>query len=204
MFLSILRFTPIHTPQVYKYRCQLKNRHRIMHIYLAHFDRILHLCGVEWNRRSNLLSTLMAGTTVNYYLDDGLNRASILFPGVACFLVAVVLGSFCHASNAADIAAKLEIAQDDVIRRKWVNYFNLSLLMACSRLGSFMALINLWHTFYTILSLRSTIVVYYSDQLLNCFSSAKCAFVSTQLPQVWLLFTGPVVIKGSLIFNGLC
>jgi len=61
---------------------------------------------------------VVLGTTVNYFLDDGLNRASILFPGVACFLVAVVLGSFCHASNAADIAAKLEVAQDDVIRRK--------------------------------------------------------------------------------------
>lgn len=54
---------------------------------------------------------LVAGTTVNYFLDDGLNRASILFPGVLCFLVAVVLGSFCHASNVADIQAKLKAAE---------------------------------------------------------------------------------------------
>jgi hypothetical protein len=49
----------------------------------------------------------VAGTSVNYFLDHRMNRAIILFPGVACFLVAVVLGSFCHASNAADIALKL-------------------------------------------------------------------------------------------------
>jgi hypothetical protein len=49
----------------------------------------------------------VAGTSVNYFLDHRMNCAIILFPGVACFLVAVVLGSFCHASNAADIALKL-------------------------------------------------------------------------------------------------
>ncbi|XP_024366106.1 ureide permease 2 [Physcomitrium patens] len=54
---------------------------------------------------------VVLGTTVNYFLDDGLNRASILFPGVLCFLVAVVLGSFCHASNVADIQAKLKAAE---------------------------------------------------------------------------------------------
>ncbi|CAN5963260.1 unnamed protein product [Sphagnum jensenii] len=50
---------------------------------------------------------VVVGTSVNYFLDHRMNRAIILFPGVACFLVAVVLGSFCHASNAADIALKL-------------------------------------------------------------------------------------------------
>jgi len=50
---------------------------------------------------------VVVGTSVNYFLDHRMNRANILFPGVACFLVAVVLGSFCHASNAADIALKL-------------------------------------------------------------------------------------------------
>uniref|UniRef100_A0A7I4AZZ9 Ureide permease n=1 Tax=Physcomitrium patens TaxID=3218 RepID=A0A7I4AZZ9_PHYPA len=53
----------------------------------------------------------LAGTTANYFLDDGLNRASILFPGVACFLVAVVLGSFCHASNVADMQTKIKAAE---------------------------------------------------------------------------------------------
>eukprot|EP00246_Nothoceros_aenigmaticus_P002091 TRINITY_DN1284_c0_g1_i4.p1 TRINITY_DN1284_c0_g1~~TRINITY_DN1284_c0_g1_i4.p1 ORF type:complete len:308 (+),score=42.73 TRINITY_DN1284_c0_g1_i4:20-943(+) len=47
------------------------------------------------------------GTTVNYFLDKGMNRAEVLFPGVGCFVIAVCLGSFCHASNAADIQAKL-------------------------------------------------------------------------------------------------
>ncbi|KAG7655522.1 Ureide permease [Arabidopsis suecica] len=46
-------------------------------------------------------------TTVNYFLDNGLNRADILFSGVGCFLVAVCLGSAVHSSNSADIKAKL-------------------------------------------------------------------------------------------------
>jgi hypothetical protein len=48
-----------------------------------------------------------SGTTLNYFLDNRINRAEILFPGVACFLVAVVLGSAVHASNAADNEEKL-------------------------------------------------------------------------------------------------
>ncbi|KAF8646320.1 hypothetical protein HU200_065896 [Digitaria exilis] len=36
---------------------------------------------------------VVIGTTVNYFLDSRINRAEILFPGVACFLVAVILGS---------------------------------------------------------------------------------------------------------------
>ncbi|KAH8966509.1 hypothetical protein BDL97_03G028300 [Sphagnum fallax] len=54
---------------------------------------------------------VVVGTSVNYVLDGGMNCAVILFPGVACFLVAVVLGSFCHASNAADITLKLNSKQ---------------------------------------------------------------------------------------------
>lgn len=50
----------------------------------------------------------MTGTTLNYYLDDKINKAEILFPGVACFLIAVCLGSAVHASNAADNKAKLD------------------------------------------------------------------------------------------------
>ncbi|XP_030481826.1 ureide permease 1 isoform X2 [Cannabis sativa] len=52
--------------------------------------------------------TVVIGTTLNYFLDDRINRAEILFPGVGCFLVAVCLASAVHSSNAADNEAKLE------------------------------------------------------------------------------------------------
>ena len=47
------------------------------------------------------------GTNLNYFLDNKINKAEILFPGVGCFLIAVCLGSAVHASNAADNRAKL-------------------------------------------------------------------------------------------------
>lgn len=47
------------------------------------------------------------GTTLNYFLDDRINKADILFPGVICFLVAACLGSAVHSSNAADNKTKL-------------------------------------------------------------------------------------------------
>ncbi|KAI8528577.1 hypothetical protein RHMOL_Rhmol12G0158900 [Rhododendron molle] len=50
---------------------------------------------------------VVLGTTANYFLDDKINNAAILFPGVGCFLIAVCLGSCVHASNAADNKAKL-------------------------------------------------------------------------------------------------
>ncbi|KAI3817322.1 hypothetical protein L1987_11111 [Smallanthus sonchifolius] len=52
--------------------------------------------------------TVVIGTTLNYFLDDKINRAEILFPGVACFLIAVCFGSFVHGSNAKDDQIKLE------------------------------------------------------------------------------------------------
>ncbi|KAK9901139.1 hypothetical protein M0R45_002267 [Rubus argutus] len=52
--------------------------------------------------------TVVIGTTLNYFLDDRINRADILFPGVGCFLVAVCLGSAVHSSNAADNKLKLD------------------------------------------------------------------------------------------------
>ncbi|XP_062111462.1 ureide permease 1-like isoform X3 [Humulus lupulus] len=52
--------------------------------------------------------TVVIGTTLNYFLDDRINRAEILFPGVGCFLVAVCLASAVHSSNAADNKEKLE------------------------------------------------------------------------------------------------
>ncbi|XP_048528161.1 ureide permease 1-like [Triticum urartu] len=50
---------------------------------------------------------VVIGTTLNYFLDNRINRADILFTGVACFLVAVILGTAVHASNAADNEEKL-------------------------------------------------------------------------------------------------
>ena len=51
---------------------------------------------------------MVTGTTLNYFLDNRINRAEILFPGVGCFLVAVCLASTVHSSNAADNKEKLE------------------------------------------------------------------------------------------------
>ncbi|XP_062115010.1 ureide permease 3-like [Humulus lupulus] len=52
--------------------------------------------------------TVVIGTTSNYFLDNRINRAEILFPGVGCFLVVVFLASTVHSSNAADNKEKLE------------------------------------------------------------------------------------------------
>jgi len=56
---------------------------------------------------------LFAGTTLNYFLDDKINKAEILFPGVGCFLVAVILGSAVHSSNGADNKTKLSKLSHD-------------------------------------------------------------------------------------------
>ncbi|KAF7809040.1 putative ureide permease A3 isoform X2 [Senna tora] len=57
--------------------------------------------------------TVVIGTSLNYFLDDKINRAEILFPGVGCFLIAVVLGSAVHSSNFADDEAKLNSISSD-------------------------------------------------------------------------------------------
>ena len=56
---------------------------------------------------STIFVPIVTGTTLNYFLDDKINKAEILFPGVGCFLIAVFLGSAVHSSNAADNKAKL-------------------------------------------------------------------------------------------------
>ncbi|KAL3702407.1 hypothetical protein R1sor_020429 [Riccia sorocarpa] len=66
----------------------------------------LALVGISLTEVVSASIAVVGGTTVNYFLDKGLNKASILFPGVACFLFAVIIGSFCHASNEADKEAK--------------------------------------------------------------------------------------------------
>uniref|UniRef100_A0A9I9D2F5 Ureide permease 1-like n=1 Tax=Cucumis melo TaxID=3656 RepID=A0A9I9D2F5_CUCME len=57
--------------------------------------------------------TVVIGTTVNYFLDNKINKAEVLFPGVACFLIAVCLGSAVHSSNTADNKAKLDTLSTD-------------------------------------------------------------------------------------------
>ncbi|KAH6807256.1 ureide permease 1 [Perilla frutescens var. frutescens] len=57
--------------------------------------------------------TVVIGTTLNYFLDDKINKAEILFPGVGCFLIAVCFGSAVHSSNAADNKAKLTSYSND-------------------------------------------------------------------------------------------
>lgn len=66
--------------------------------FLSEYDRFI-VCYV--------LAFSCSGTTMNYFLDDRINRAEILFPGVGCFLIAVCLGSIVHASNADDNKTKL-------------------------------------------------------------------------------------------------
>ncbi|KAJ4973150.1 hypothetical protein NE237_006324 [Protea cynaroides] len=51
--------------------------------------------------------TVVIGTTLNYFLDDRINKAQILFPGVGCFLIAVFLGSAVYYSNSVDNKIKL-------------------------------------------------------------------------------------------------
>lgn len=53
------------------------------------------------------------GTSINYFLDDKINKAEILFPGVGCFIVAVFLASAVHASNEADKMLKLSLLSDE-------------------------------------------------------------------------------------------
>ncbi|KAL5225965.1 hypothetical protein ABZP36_012604 [Zizania latifolia] len=53
---------------------------------------------------------VVVGTTMNYFLDGRMNRADVLFPGVACFLVAVFLDSAVHSSNAKDEEQKLSMS----------------------------------------------------------------------------------------------
>uniref|UniRef100_A0A0D3HUU0 Ureide permease 2-like n=1 Tax=Oryza barthii TaxID=65489 RepID=A0A0D3HUU0_9ORYZ len=62
---------------------------------------------------TNIICSSLAvvlGTTMNYFLDGRINRAEILFPGVACFLVAIFLSSAVHSSNAKDEEDKLSMS----------------------------------------------------------------------------------------------
>lgn len=69
---------------------------------------------------------------MNYFLDGKINRAEILFPGVACFLIAVCLGSSVHSSNAADNKTKLNTLSSD--QKAGVKYVSFGY---CSPLKSY-------------------------------------------------------------------
>lgn len=57
---------------------------------------------------------VVIGTILNYFLDDKINKAKILFPGVGCFFIAVCLGFIVHSSNIVDNQAKLkDFASED-------------------------------------------------------------------------------------------
>ncbi|KAL9679928.1 hypothetical protein QQ045_017799 [Rhodiola kirilowii] len=77
--------------------------------------------------------TVIIGTTLNYFLDDRINRAEILFPGVACFLVAVCLGSAVHSSNATDNKAKLKSSTDAAVEYAFASFLCLT---GCSNSSS--------------------------------------------------------------------
>ncbi|KAL1807930.1 hypothetical protein ACET3Z_024920 [Daucus carota] len=59
--------------------------------------------------------TVVIGTSVNYFLDDKINNAEILFPGVGCFLMAVCFASGLHASNEKDNEAKFKTLANNKI-----------------------------------------------------------------------------------------
>ncbi|OWM75892.1 hypothetical protein CDL15_Pgr009536 [Punica granatum] len=59
--------------------------------------------------------TVIIGTSLNYFLDDEINKAEILFPGVGCFIIAVFLASAVHASNEDDNRLKLSLIGDEKV-----------------------------------------------------------------------------------------
>ncbi|GAB2214493.1 hypothetical protein Drorol1_Dr00018844 [Drosera rotundifolia] len=59
------------------------------------------------------LVCIVSGTTLDYFLEDRINKAEILFPGITCFLIAVLLVAAVHVSNSADNKVKLEGATVD-------------------------------------------------------------------------------------------
>ncbi|KAL6868116.1 hypothetical protein ACP4OV_014961 [Aristida adscensionis] len=65
---------------------------------------------------SNIIACSMVavlGTTVNYFLDGRINKAGVLFPGIACFIIAMFLGAFVHYSNVKDKEQKLSMLGGD-------------------------------------------------------------------------------------------
>ncbi|EIE21260.1 fatty acid elongase 3-ketoacyl-CoA synthase 1 [Coccomyxa subellipsoidea C-169] len=59
---------------------------------------------------------VVLGTVLNYVLDKGLNKATILFPGVACFALAVVAGALTHVFNEEHLNKRKRRFDDSVHR----------------------------------------------------------------------------------------
>jgi hypothetical protein len=51
------------------------------------------------------------GVSLNYWLDQGLNDARVLFPGMACAAIAIVTGGFAHIENQKHLARKQQAKQ---------------------------------------------------------------------------------------------
>ncbi len=61
---------------------------------------------------------MFVGTSFNYFLDDKINNAEILFPGVGCFIIAVFLASAVHASNEDDNRLKLSLLDNEKVEAR--------------------------------------------------------------------------------------
>jgi drug/metabolite transporter (DMT)-like permease len=77
--------------------------------------------------------TVVAGTTMNYFLDDRINRAQILFPGVGCFLIAVFLGAALHTSYSRDNLSKLQAHSRSDAKINTEKSFDLEIMEAPSK-----------------------------------------------------------------------
>ncbi|KAL7598196.1 hypothetical protein Lser_V15G25211 [Lactuca serriola] len=55
--------------------------------------------GLSVNEVITASITVVIGTTLNYFLDDKINRAEILFLRVSCFLIVMCLGSIVYAKT---------------------------------------------------------------------------------------------------------
>jgi len=77
--------------------------------------------------------TVVAGTTMNYFLDDRINRAQILFPGVGCFLIAVFLGAALHTSYSRDNLSKLQAHSRTDAKINTEKSFDLEIMEAPSK-----------------------------------------------------------------------
>ncbi|GAA0181018.1 hypothetical protein LIER_42271 [Lithospermum erythrorhizon] len=69
----------------------------------------------------SLSISIVIGTTLNFFLDDQINKAQILFPGVGCFVIAVFVGFAVHTSNSADDRDKLLNRSNDFKEAKGAN-----------------------------------------------------------------------------------
>jgi len=77
--------------------------------------------------------TVVAGTTMNYFLDDRINHAQILFPGVGCFLIAVFLGAALHISYSRDNLSKLQAYSRSDAKINTEKSFDLEIMDAPSK-----------------------------------------------------------------------